>query len=206
MKVTTVTAEMAVGSLLAAGVLPGPVPVGGELVPPHAARNIVRSSRRHKQHAHDKRYRTGEDKGKQGEDKPSPLLWTDFARQGTRRPWRVLYAACQRLKFTVIEAVLVVALPGSLMVVVLSGVGECRAMVPGRPQGSPLHSILQVDAVFLPAFGNHVHDLGGHDDIGRPWARMALFGHLGGGIKAHLPAKLFKGRGVVERIDRPINQ
>ncbi len=197
---------MVAGSLLTAGVSPGPVAVGRELVLPHAARNIVRSSRRHKQHAHDKRYRTGEDKGKQGEDKPSPLLWTDFARQGTRRPWRVLYTACQRLRFSLIEAVLAVALPGSLIAVVLSARCECRAMVPGRPQGSPLHSILQVDAVFLPAFGNHVHDLGGHDDIGRPWARMALFGHLGGGIKAHLPAKLFKGRGVVERIDRPINQ
>src|SRR6266568_2008399 len=65
--------------------------------------------------------------------------------------------------------------------------------------------LLQVDAIFFPAFGDHVHDLGGHDDIGGPGAGMALFRHLGGGIKAHLPAKLFKGRGMVERIDRPID-
>src|SRR5207244_1118738 len=57
MKVTTVTSDMAVGSLLTAGVLPGPVAVGGELVAPHAARNNARRSRRHKQHIRDKRFK-----------------------------------------------------------------------------------------------------------------------------------------------------
>jgi hypothetical protein len=63
---TTVTADMAVGCLLTAGVSPGPVAVGRELVPPHAAKNNARSSRRYKQHVYDKRFisaKQGEDKG-----------------------------------------------------------------------------------------------------------------------------------------------
>src|SRR5437588_4453651 len=48
---TTVVAEKAVGSLFTVGVLVGPVPAGGRLVPPHAVRNRAR-----RQHVHNRRF------------------------------------------------------------------------------------------------------------------------------------------------------